>query len=270
MTPAGSRTQLIRILIALCSMAGLLCLASLSWGGPAAAESPPGVAQDLKPTSTPWVPESTGEIPRLCGELVYLLDKQSEVKDIGLKACNSSKIYIFYRHPRDLVRFYQFRDADVGTGQELCDKQYGCLDNYLIDFKNYVGLESCDDCGNRMLPTWTAVPLTPYTPTSPPPTPTEYRPSPSATFTPTLAPYQATETANLFELLYGTPSETHVPPTAPLTAPASPTLSATPAPPASGIARLTRSPLFLGLVFLIFGLLLAYLAWLSVSRPRGE
>jgi len=265
----GRKNRNSRLARALLGVAVLLGLASIAWSGGAGATSPGGRAQQFKPTNTTWAPVSTGTIGRLCGSLVYLRDKRNGVKDIGLKACNSNRIYIFYRHPRDLVPFYQFRDASVGTGLELCDKQFGCLDNYLINFKNYIGLESCDECGKQMLPTWTTAPLTPYTPTPPPPTPTPFQPSPTVSFTPTLAPWQATETPGLFELLQGTPTaptETALPPTQ------LPALSPSPSPgaPASALGRVSRSPLFLGVIFLAFGLLLAYLAWRSLTQSDHD
>jgi len=254
---------------ALFGLTALLSLAGLAWGGGARAGGPVVQPGDFKPTNTSWAPVSAGTIPRLCGELVYLHDKRSGVKGIGLKVCNSAKIYIFYRHPRDLVRYYQFRDANVGTGPKLCDMQYGCLDKYLIGFKNYVGLESCDNCGKLMLPTWTAAPLTPYTPTPLPPTATLYQPSPTASFTPTLAPWQVTETPQLFELLRGT---TAAPSAMPSLTPAAASVTPSPGPgePASALERFSGSPLFLGLIFLVFGLLLAFLAWRSVTRPDHE
>ncbi len=269
MAAEGRKNRNSRLIRALFGAVVLLGLMGLAWSRDAGASGSARQAQEFKPTNTTWSPVSTGTIGRLCGELVYLQDKRNGVKDIGLKACNSNRIYIFYRHPRDLVPFYQFRDANVGTGLELCDKQFGCLDNYLIGFKNYIGLESCAECGKQMLPTWTTAPLTPYTPTPPPPTHTPFQPSATASFTPTLAPWQVTETPRLFELLQGTPTAPTK--TASPTAPA-PTSSPSPSPtaPPSALERISGSPLFLGGVFLAFGLLLAFLAWRSLNRPDRD
>lgn len=253
---------------ALLGLIVLLSLASLAWGE-AGARGLAAQFQELKPTNTRWAPVRTGTVSRLCGALVYLQDKRTGRKGIGLKVCNSAKIYIFYRHPRDLVTYYQFRDAAVGKGPMLCDAQYGCIDKYLINFKNYIGLESCDDCGKSRLPTWTTAPLTPYTPTPPPPTATLYRPSPTASFTPTLAPWQATATPGLFELLRGTTAAPSATPS-PVLETASASLSSSPSAPPSTLERFSGSPLFLGLIFLLFGLLLAFLAWRSVTRPDHE
>ena len=57
-------------------------------------------------------------------------------------------------------------------------------------------------------PTWTEVPLTPYTPTPIPPTRTPWPTPASPTPSPTLAPEQITATSNLFELLHGTATST--------------------------------------------------------------
>jgi hypothetical protein len=190
------------------------------------AASPTKTKKSDKPTKTPlggksWFLIYTPESHILCGELVYItsFSKVKPIKTsviptvatIGLRPCNGGNILIFRTHPRDLVQFYQFRDAEIGTGSEICTEEYGCLDQYITTFKNYIGLESCDACGVSMLPpTWTQVPLTPYTPTPIPPTRTPWPTPVSPTPSPTLAPEQITPTLNLFELLHGTETPTSV------------------------------------------------------------
>ncbi len=191
-----------------------------------------------KPSKTPiggllWV---TPASRMLCGELVYLTS-YSKVKPvrsaieptvavIGLRRCDGKGILIFDTRPRDLIQFYQFRGAEFGTGPTICTEFCGCLDRYITTFQNYIGLESCADCGVSMLPpTWTQAPLTPYTPTPIPPTRTPFPTSVTPvtpTSSPTLAPGQVTPSLSLFEILQG--SET---PTSSATSQASGTLTAT-------------------------------------------
>jgi len=156
-------------------------------------------------TQTPF-PSATGFVklgnyPRLCGELVYLQDTKTGYKTIGLKPCGSQKPLIFHTKPRDLVQYYQFRDAVLERGKTICDPNYGCLSTYISTFKNYVGLENCRECGVRYLPTWTLAPLTPYTPTSPPPSETPEPPTATPTFT--MTPLPVTDTPELSDVLFG-------------------------------------------------------------------
>jgi len=178
-----------------------------------------------KPTKTPLgvIKFSTPETSRLCGELVYLTNYKDPTKQtIGLRPCGGSVVYIFGTHPRDLIQYYQFRDPKIGTGKKICTVECGCIDEYLNSFKNYIGIKNCSQCGVAQLPpTWTEIPLTPYTPTPRPPTSTPNVPSPTSTETPTFSPAQVTQTPGLFELLFGT-----------LTSTASPT-AAQPPPPAA-------------------------------------
>ncbi len=188
------------------------------------APDPTKTKKQDKPTKTPvggklWYFFATPESHILCGELVYLTSftkiksnkryTRPTAAAIGLRPCNSGNILIFDTHPRDLIRFYQFRDAKIYSGQSFCTAEYGCLNQHISSFKNYIGLESCAACGLSMLPpTWTPVPLTPYTPTPIPPTRTPWPTPVSPTPSPTLSAAEVTPTLSLFELLQGneTPS----------------------------------------------------------------
>ena len=175
----------------------------------------------------------TPESHMLCGELVFINsfskikitpNVKPTVSVIGLRRCDGGGILIFKTRPRDLIQFFQFRDAEIATGQEICSAYYGCLDRYITTFQNYIGLESCDACGVSMLPpTWTQAPLTPYTPTPIPPTRTPWPTPDSPTPSPTLSPSEVTPTLEIFELLQGTAT-----PTASITPPGQPTTTGTP------------------------------------------
>jgi len=150
---------------------------------------------------------------RLCGELVFFTghppgNSQPTVAVMGLIPCGSGQPYIFGKHPRDIVSFYQFRDPIIGGGNKICTERWGCLDTYITGFKNYIGLESCADCGKGSAPTWTQVPLTPYTLTPIPPTRTPWPTRITPTLTNTLSPEEITPTLSLFELLHGTSTPT--------------------------------------------------------------
>ena len=158
----------------------------------------------------------------LCGELVYITSfskikpVETAIKPtvavIGLKRCDGKGILIFRVRPHDLIQFFQFRDAQIAVGQEICTEYYGCLDRYITSFQNYIGLESCDACGVSMLPpTWTQVPLIPYTSTPIPPTRTQFPTPVTPTSSPTLAPEQVTLTLSLFDILHGSETSTSSP-----------------------------------------------------------
>lgn len=247
--------------------------ASVAFNAPAA----------LAPQATKWVLDATpttawrsvGDIDRLCGQLVFLVDTATGLKTIGLKPCGPGKPYIFRIHPRDIVDYYQFREVDIYRGPKICTGEFGCLDKYIYTFKNYIGIKNCQDCGMNVPPTWTQVPLTPFTATPVPPTRTPYVPTPTATLTATPAPGDVTATAELFALLRGSPSpqaSPEVPPQVPPEVP--PAATPTPAAPApaptalaassGSISQLIRSPLVIGIGFILVMLGLAYLVWLSV------
>lgn len=224
-------------------------------------------ADCCRPTLVYLTPRPTGQVPRVCGKLVYLVNRETGVGDIGLIPCSgNSRPLIFKVHPRDMVPYYQFRDVVIKKGDQICTDQYGCMDQYITSFKNYIGIDSCAACGMNIPPTWTQAPLTPYTPTPRPPTSTPYIPSPTPTDTATLAPYQMTATPDLFELLRGTPSPTALASsTAPATELPAPTPTQAPAP---SIGFPQSSPLVLGIGFILIMLGLAYFAWLFVTRER--
>ena len=159
-----------------------------------------------KPPSAAYI------IPRLCGRLVFVTEQGTGVTRAALNSCSFGKLYIFAVNPRDMVPYYQIRDATISSGPRFLSNQFGPLDLYITAFDNYVGIDSCSQCGKYMPPpTWTHAPLTPYTPTPIPPTRTPYVPSPTSTDTPTLAPWQVTETPGMFERLYGTYTPTGKP-----------------------------------------------------------
>jgi hypothetical protein len=208
-------------------------------------------------------------VPRLCGQLVYLTEYETGVGAIGLKPCDRGGIFVFRRHPRDLVPFYQIRNARVVSGEQLKTDQYGTLDLYITTFKNYVGIESCDQCGMYMQPpTWTAAPLTPFTLTPRTPPPTLYIPSSTSTDTPTLAPWQVTATPRISDLLFGTNIPTGTPTVKSIPSPSSMLTSDADLPAASARATPWNSPLVWGIGLLLLFIGIAYLAWLTVMRMK--
>jgi hypothetical protein len=215
----------------------------------------------------------TGLISHLCGRLVYLTytlptnygkgTPRSNLKyhTIGLIPCSGTKPLIFQIKPRQIVPYYQLRDAQISAGREICTKEYGCLDQYIATFQNFVGIKDCLDCRTfGVPPTWTKAPLTPYTPTSPPPTPTYFTPTPTETETPTLSPSEMTPTLSLFEALHGTFTPTSPGTSLSVSFTPTPNLTSTPipfsAPAASRSFWLT--PLVAGLLLAIGVILLAY------------
>ena len=210
---------------------------------------------------------------KLCGKLVFLTDYNDPTKkDIGLIPCSGPGPLIFKTHPRDLIPFYQFRDPEIGKGEEICTAEYGCIDQYLLSFQNYVGIGSCNECGMYGVPpTWTHVPLTPYTSTPKPPTATPYIPSPTPTETPTPSPNQITGTPGLFELLYGTKTTTPSPSATPEPMPTvTHTLPPSTAPTNPSGASLLKNPLVLGIGLLFVLIVVAYLIWVLNMRSRQE
>ena len=171
------------------------------------------------------------KIDRLCGELIFLTEYSTGVSTTGIRPCGGGKPYIFKVFPRDTVPYFQFRDVQIETtNQKFCTEKYGCINQYITYFQNYVGLESCNVCGISMAPpTWTQAPLTPYSPTPIPPTRTPWSTPESPSPSPTLAPGEVTPTPNLFEVLYGTDTPTSI-----AAIPSQPTASETPT------ARITR------------------------------
>jgi hypothetical protein len=85
--------------------------------------------------------------PILCGELTFFTDIKTNAQRIGLIPCGSSIPYIFQQHPAELFRYYQFSDAVIGSGNKISTDKYGCLDTYIITFKNYISINSCNECG---------------------------------------------------------------------------------------------------------------------------
>lgn len=207
---------------------------------------------------TKFVPVVTGAnytYGHLCGHLIYLVDDMNPtIKTTGLLPCGGGKPMIFKVHPRDNIPYFQFRNVSTHRGSEICDKVYGCLDTYITSFQNYIGIDSCQMCGIANLPpTWTHAPLTPYTFTPVPPTPTLYIPSQTPTDTPSPTLGTVTNTPNLFEILKGTatpgPSPTEALALAPTAAPATaPTQSAARRLPA--VCGSLLAPLLLILVYL--------------------
>lgn len=278
-------SKAIRIIFVLLALLGVLFIEITLQAGIARADSyermdaradtPTKGPKPEKPTRTPLggLLFVTPETHILCGELVFI-DSYNQIKSnlkptvsaIGLRRCNGGGILIFQIRPCDLIQFYQFRDAKIGTGKELCSEIYGCLDRYITTFQNYIGLESCAACGISMLPpTWTQVPLTPYTSTPIPPTRTPWPTPITPTSSPTLAPEQVTPTLSLFEILQE--SET---PTSSATSQASSTLTATPSAQVGGYTPaatpVSSVPFYrrIGPVALLLLALLAFLIPLAI------
>jgi len=227
----------------------------------------------------------------LCGRLVYFTDDYSGLSMIGLVPCGRQKPYVFKRHPRDLVPYFQFRNAKIkqtSRSWESVKKDiemnrtnktppsvddytwvvyspvYGYLDEYIVSFKNYVGIEDCDECGKWNLPpTWTHAPKFSYTPTptgTSTPTSTPVTPSPTPTST------IVTPTKSIAEVLFGdTPSAfpTAGPPGGLAITP-KPVIQPTDAPPPSFGS--VSWGLYLGLS--LVGLSLLLLVYEAVRRSR--
>ena len=166
-------------------------------------------------TFNPRGAQATPKPITLCGKLVfltgyYLERDKPQVATIGLLPCGKGKPLIFQIHPRYLVPYYQFEDAVIGTGRAICTDQYGCLDQYITTFKTFYDLENCAQCGlANAAPTWTHVPLTPFTPTlspTPPPTPTPFPTIALPTPQPTQPSDAVLPSVDVFELLHATPS----------------------------------------------------------------
>jgi hypothetical protein len=218
----------------------------------------------------------------LCGQLVFLnyheltVKQESGIKKaatrppqgelhttIGLLPCGGGPPLIFKIRPRELVVFYQFRNPTIEQGQNACVQGYGCLNQYITNFDNFVGMNSCSECGlYNQQPTWTHVPLTPFTATPIPPTQAlilANSATPTETLTPTSGP--ATPTPGLFELLHGTPS----PEVSTATPTRRPSPTATPVSQAKPILP-CRSPLGAGLLSLLGAALLFRRRWNLLKR----
>lgn len=221
--------------------------------------------QSTENVETPWAIDPTQRPGIMCGKLVFIegyypkINGHPRVSTIGVIPCGQGKPLIFGVHPRSLVPYYQFRDPKTGRGQMICSEKYGCLDQYLVSFKNYVGIESCSECGKYGLPpTWTDVPLTPYTFTPVPPTSTPWPTRVTPTATRTLSPDEITPTLELFDLLHGA-SDT---PTASATA--KPTLAGTPTAPSTPTATPAPQQSLIQRIGPIALILLALLALLVI------
>ena len=173
---------------------------------------------DCNLVATSFISSSpTPKAPSLCGKLVFLTGyypapgkTKISVATIGLIPCGIGKPLIFQIHPRYLVPYYQFEGAEIGAGRMICTDQYGCLDQYILTFDTFYDLENCAQCGLVNLPpTWTHVPLTPFTPTlspTPPPTPTPFPTIALPTPQPTQPSDAVLPSVDVFELLHTTPS----------------------------------------------------------------
>jgi hypothetical protein len=260
-----------RLIFLLCLLAGLgMWMAAAQTFQAGAAGTPSPTETRATRTKKPErQPPPAVLIPRLCGKLVFITEAETGLVRAALRTCSQGKIYIFAVNPREVVPYYQFRDAVIASGPRFLSNEYGVLDLYITTFKNFVGIDSCSQCGEYMPPpTWTHAPLTPYTSTPLPPTRTLYVPSPTATATVTLAPWEVTETPGMFELLYGTniPSSS---PAGTTTIQVSPTFGQT---PTEDVAIEKKNPLtsplvvFIGL--LLVSILLTYLVYIRTVRSR--
>lgn len=163
------------------------------------------ISFNVQPTDIP------DELDRLCGKLVILKDLKVEIYYLGLEVCGSGQVLIFQTRPRELQKYYQFREAEIGRGAEILTDS-GIYNQYIVTFKNYIPLNSCAECGRVLTPTPRELVPTPQgtqnlvfpTPTSRQPTVTRTSTaSPTATaFSPTslsptslspTSPVQATE-----------------------------------------------------------------------------
>jgi hypothetical protein len=168
-------------------------------------------------------------IPHLCGKLVFVTNYKTGLQEMALLPCTGSgQPYILKTHPRDVIPYYQFRNARI-SGTDICTLEYGCLSKAIAIFDNYVGINNCNECGLfGVPPTWTQPPKFTYTPT-PTPTPT-LSPTP---VTPSATPTQTvvTPTIPLSQLIFGTPEPTFTNTASPIPTPQPvvPTVTQTPA-----------------------------------------
>jgi hypothetical protein len=165
-------------------------------------------------------------ISHLCGKLVFVTNYRTGLQEMGILPCKGrGQPYILRIHPRDIIPFYQFRNARIG-GTDICTLEYGCLSQAIYTYDNYVGINNCDECGLfGVPPTWTRPPKFSYTPTStatPTPSPTPV--TPSATPTQTVV----TATKPLSEIIFGTREPTYTSTASPIPTPQPEGLTATP------------------------------------------
>ena len=196
-------------------------------------------------------------IPHLCGKLVFVTNYETGLQEMGILPCTGrGQPYLLRTHPRDIIPYYQFRNAKIG-GTDICTLEYGCLSQAINTYENYVGINSCNECGLfGVPPTWTLPPKFSYTPTStatPTPSPTPV--TPSATPTQTVV----TATKPLSEIIFGTLEPTLTSTASPIPTPQPVTLKATPTETGGFPGNLCAGGLGLavfasGLVALVLGL----------------
>lgn len=270
--PARFYFTIFRRAVLLGSLAAVWMAAAVIQLGRVQASAGVGIAQATqRPSRTPTRtkrPEKADDlhmIPRACGSLVYAIEQDTGIPRAGLKLCGSGALYLFEKHPRDMVPYYQFRDFQVRKENNFLNTSLGPVNNYVIGFENYVGIDNCSQCGLYGIePTWTTAPLTPYTYTPVPPTSTPVIPTATATSTASLAPYEMSETVSMFDVLFGTPTSTETP--APDT-----TLTPRAASDTQIAGQFSLSRMRIGLLFgigaAILLLIYAYLVWIANQRP---
>ncbi len=93
----------------------------------------------------------------LCGKLVFIDDIKTGAKLIGLIPCGESRPYIFDRRPGELHNYYRFRDVVItkDKNMSISTTNYGVLYTYISKFKDYVPINSCNECRD-FAPTATA------------------------------------------------------------------------------------------------------------------
>jgi hypothetical protein len=166
-------------------------------------------------------------VSHLCGKLVFVTNYKTGLQEMAILPCTGSgKPYLLRTHPRDIIPYFQFRNAKLGS-TDICTLEYGCLSQAINTYDNYVGIDSCNEC--RLFgvqPTWTHPPKFSYTPTStitPTFTPTPV--TPSATPTQTVV----TPTKPISEIIFGTREPTPSNTASPVPVPQPDTPTATPA-----------------------------------------
>ena len=92
------------------------------------------------------------EVDRLCGKLIILKDLKFEKYYLGLQVCGGGDILIFQTRPRELLNYYQLREAKIGKGAKI-STELGDFTHYITTFESYIPISDCSECGKILTPT---------------------------------------------------------------------------------------------------------------------
>jgi hypothetical protein len=87
----------------------------------------------------------------LCGKLVFLTDQKTGSQLLGLKSCDGRETLLFSQHPRELLKYYRFTNAVVGSGAKV-KTQNGDITNYIFGWNSYIPLNNCNECNGAASP----------------------------------------------------------------------------------------------------------------------